>query len=290
MKEYLSLLKEILETGVNSGDRTGVGTRSLFGHQYRVDLSKGFPLLTTKKVHLKSIITELMWFMRGRSDVKFLQDNKCKIWDQWSTKEQCAKFGREEGDLGPIYGHQWRNFGGKQWKKLEDGRMSKDASGFDQINWLVNEIQKNPNSRRLIVTGWNPKEAGNVCLPPCHTLWQAYVREGKVSIKLHQRSADFFLGVPFNLASYALITHLIAHACNLEVGEFIHSFGDLHIYNNHVEQVTEQLSRDVRELPTIKLSDRLKGKGLETLVSFDHSDIEIIGYDPHDAIKAEVAV
>jgi len=290
MKEYLSLLKEILDTGVKSDDRTGVGTRSLFGHQYRVDLSKGFPLLTTKKVHLKSIITELMWFMRGRSDVKFLQDNNCKIWDEWSTKEQCAKFGREEGDLGPIYGHQWRNFGGKQWKKLEDGRMSKDASGFDQINWLVNEIRKNPNSRRLIVTGWNPKEAGTVCLPPCHTLWQAYVREGKVSIKLHQRSADFFLGVPFNLASYALITHLIAHACDLEVGEFIHSFGDLHIYNNHVEQVTEQLSREIRELPTIKLNDRLKGKGLETLVSFSHSDIEIINYNPHNEIKAEVAV
>lgn len=290
MKEYLDLLREIRDSGVDSDDRTGVGTKSLFGHQYRVDLSNGFPLLTTKKVHLKSIITELMWFMRGRTDVQFLQDYKCKIWNEWATEEQCARFGRKEGDLGPIYGHQWRNFGGKPNDVLENGRVKKDLTGFDQISWLINEIQTNPNSRRLIVTGWNPKEANTVCLPPCHTLWQAYVRNGKISIKLHQRSADFFLGVPFNLASYAMITHLIAWACDLEIGEFIHSFGDLHIYKNHQEQVEEQLSREPRKLPIITISDRLKGKGLETLTSFSHEDIKIEGYNPHPTIKAPIAV
>jgi len=535
MKAYLELLKEIYDTGVNSGDRTGVGTYSLFGHQYRVDLSEGFPLLTTKKVHLKSIVSELMWFMRGRTDVQFLQDLNCTIWDEWATEEQCARFDRKEGDLGPIYGKQWAYFGSddgivkvdprapsewcsvdpqlekycntdeldkpyapwsangksftystspignddqgrplvlvrfmsgrikevrkdaalhgrikdefepsvcgigyvgikcteydddfndnlkktwvhmlercynqnckeyeyygakgitvcKRWlnyanfysdskllpnfnmklgnpslyqidkdhyksevyspdtciwlrkdrnslytknksfeaispegethihinqnefanihdldrskisKCLREGGSHKGwtfkeidnnyryGTTFNQIAWLINEIMTNPNSRRLIVTGWNPKEANTVCLPPCHTLWQAYVRDGKISIKLHQRSADFFLGVPFNLASYALITHLIAWACDLEVGEFIHSFGDLHIYKNHMDQVEEQLSRETRKLPTLTINDRLKGKGIETLTSFTHEDIKVEGYDPHPAIKAPVAV
>lgn len=289
MKAYLDLLKEILDNGVDSDDRTGVGTKSLFGHQYRVDLSEGFPLLTTKKMAVKAIITELMWFMRGRTDVQFLQEHNCKIWDEWATEEQCAKFGRKEGDLGPIYGHQWRNFGGKQWEKTENG-WKKGGSGFDQIAWLINEIQNNPNSRRLIVTGWNPQEASTVCLPPCHTLWQAYVRDNKVSIKLYQRSADFFLGVPFNLASYALIVHLIAWACDLEVGEFVHSFGDLHIYNNHIDQVKEQLSREPYALPTLELSDEIKGRGLGTLTAFTHEHIKITGYNHHPKISAPIAV
>lgn len=536
MKEYLELLREIYETGIDSDDRTGVGTRSLFGHQYRVDLSKGFPLLTTKKMAVKAIITELMWFMRGRTDVQFLQERGCKIWNEWATKEACARFGREEGDLGPIYGKQWIHFGDdngivkvdprepSKWCHIDpqldeycntpeldrpyapwsingkcftysthpignddhgrplilvrfktgrtkvvrkdvalDGRVidefepsvcgigysgvterneydddfsmnlkktwshmiercynqnckeykyygakgvtvcrrwlnyanfyrdskllpnfnlkksspssyqidkdhfqsemyspdtciwiRKDRNSlyarnksfeaispegkkyihinqnefaeihdlnrskiskclreggshkgwtfseisdtyrydttFNQISWLINEIKTNPNSRRLLVTGWNPKEANSVALPPCHTVWQVYVRNNKVSLKLHQRSGDFFLGVPFNLASYSIIAHLIAWACDLEVGEFIHSFGDLHIYKNHFNQVEEQLGRQPRDLPELVLSDRIKSKGLESLVTFNYDDIEIKGYNPHPSIKAPVAV
>ena len=289
MKAYLELLKEIRETGIDSDDRTGVGTLSLFGAQYRDKLSEGVPLLTTKKMAQKAIWNELVWFLRGRTDVQFLQERKCKIWDEWATKEQCAKFGREEGDFGPVYGHQWRNFGGSQ-TVIEDGYRKTTNQGFDQLAWLINEIQTNPDSRRLIVTGWNPAEAPTVCLPPCHTLWQVYVRGGKLSLHMYQRSADFLLGVPFNLASYAMLTHLLAHATGYEVGDFVHSFGDLHIYKNHLEQVDEQLSREPKELSTLKLSDDIKGLGLETLTSFDLKHIEIENYVHHEAIKAPIAV
>ena len=231
MKQYLELLTRILETGGDKGDRTGTGTRSVFGYQMRFDLSAGFPLLTTKKVHMKSIIHELLWFLKGDTCVDYLQTNGVSIWDEWATAEQTARFGRLAGELGPVYGHQWRNFGAS---KNADGVYN--ADGFDQITWLINEIKTNPNSRRLIVSGWNPAEAGQVALPPCHTLFQFYVIDGKLSCQLYQRSADVFLGVPFNIASYALLTHMIAQVCELDVGEFIWTGGDTHLYSNHFEQ------------------------------------------------------
>ena len=280
MRAYLDLLQHILDNGGDKGDRTGTGTRSVFGHQMRFDLSKGFPLLTTKKVHFRSIVIELLWFLKGDTNVKYLQDNKVTIWDEWATAEQTARFGRPEHELGPVYGHQWRNFGAT---KNADGTYNQD--GFDQIKWLINEIKTNPNSRRLIVSGWNPNEAGQVALPPCHTLFQFFVQDNKLSCQLYQRSADVFLGVPFNIASYALLTMMIAQVCGLQYGEFIHTLGDAHIYSNHFAQTELQLSREPRPLPTMKLNP-----AVTDLFAFTFDDFELINYDPHPHIKAEVAV
>ena len=280
MRQYLDLLQHILEHGGDKGDRTGTGTRSVFGHQMRFDLSKGFPLLTTKKVHFRSIVIELLWFLKGDTNVKYLQDNKVTIWDEWATAEQTARFGRPAGELGPVYGHQWRNFGATQNK---DG--SYQQNGFDQISWLINEIKTNPNSRRLIVSGWNPKEASQVALPPCHTLFQFFVQNGKLSCQLYQRSADVFLGVPFNIASYALLTHMIAQVCDLQVGDFVWTGGDTHLYANHFEQARLQLDRDPLELCQLKLNPEVK-----SIFDFKFEDIEIINYHSHPAIKAPVAV
>ena len=280
MKQYLELLTRILETGGDKGDRTGTGTRSVFGHQMRFDLSAGFPLLTTKKVHMKSIIHELLWFLKGDTCVDYLQANGVSIWDEWATAEQTARFGRAEGELGPVYGHQWRNFGAS---KNADGAYN--ADGFDQITWLINEIKTNPNSRRLIVSGWNPAEAGQVALPPCHTLFQFFVIDGKLSCQLYQRSADVFLGVPFNIASYALLTHMIAQVCELDVGEFIWTGGDTHLYSNHFEQAKLQLSREPLPLCQLKLNPDIKD-----IFDFGFDDITIENYQSHPAIKAAVAV
>ncbi len=280
MRQYLDLLQYILEHGGDKGDRTGTGTRSVFGHQMRFDLSKGFPLLTTKKVHFRSIVIELLWFLKGDTNVKYLQDNKVTIWDEWATAEQTARFGRPAGELGPVYGHQWRNFGATQ---NEDG--SYQQNGFDQISWLINEIKTNPNSRRLIVSGWNPKEASQVALPPCHTLFQFFVQNGKLSCQLYQRSADVFLGVPFNIASYALLTHMIAQVCDLQVGDFVWTGGDTHLYANHFEQARLQLGRDPLELCQLKLNPEVK-----SIFDFKFEDIDIINYHSHPAIKAPVAV
>lgn len=280
MKQYLELLTRILETGGDKGDRTGTGTRSVFGHQMRFDLSVGFPLLTTKKVHMKSIIHELLWFLKGDTCVDYLQANGVSIWDEWATAEQTARFGRPAGELGPVYGHQWRNFGAS---KNADGAYN--ADGFDQITWLINEIKTNPNSRRLIVSGWNPAEAGQVALPPCHTLFQFFVIDGKLSCQLYQRSADVFLGVPFNIASYALLTHMIAQVCELDVGEFIWTGGDTHLYSNHFEQAKLQLSREPLPLCQLKLNPDIKD-----IFDFGFDDITIENYQSHPAIKAAVAV
>lgn len=281
MKQYLSLLADVLENGEPRSDRTGVGTVGIFGAQLRFNLEKGFPLVTTKKVHTRSIIQELLWFISGHTDNQWLRERGVTIWDEWSTEEQCARFGRREGDLGPIYGHQWRNFGAS---KNTDG--SYNCDGTDQIANLIAEIKHNPASRRLIVSGWNPQEADQVALPPCHTLFQFYVGgNGKLSCQLYQRSADLFLGVPFNIASYALFTHMIAQVCGLGVGDFVHTFGDAHIYKNHVEQVKLQLSREPRALPTLKLNPAVRD-----IFAFRYEDISIEGYDPHPVIKAPVAV
>ncbi len=281
MKQYLELLKTVAETGEKRRDRTGVGTVGIFGAQLRFDLSAGFPLLTTKKVHTRSIINELLWFLSGRTDNAWLRERGVTIWDEWSTAEQCARFGRSAGDLGPIYGHQWRNFGATQ---KPDGTFASD--GVDQISRVVAEIKHNPYSRRLIVTGWNPAEADKVALPPCHTLFQFYVGgDGRLSCQLYQRSADLFLGVPFNIASYALLTHMIAQVCGLRVGDFVHTFGDVHIYSNHFEQVKTQLAREPRALPELRLNPAVK-----SVFDFKYEDIEISNYNPHPAIKAPVAV
>ncbi len=280
MRTYLDLLQHILDNGGDKGDRTGTGTRSVFGHQMRFDLSKGFPLLTTKKVHFRSIVIELLWFLKGDTNVQYLKDNKVTIWDEWATAEQTARFGRPEGELGPVYGHQWRNFGATQ---NDDG--SYQQNGFDQIQWLINEIKTNPNSRRLIVSGWNPNEAGKVALPPCHTLFQFFVQDNKLSCQLYQRSADVFLGVPFNIASYALLTHMIAQVCGLGVGDFVWTGGDTHLYANHFEQAKLQLSRDPLPLCQLKLNPEITD-----IFDFKFEDIEIVGYESHPAIKAPVAV
>ncbi|MBO6937059.1 MAG: thymidylate synthase [Deltaproteobacteria bacterium] len=279
MKAYLDLLREVLEEGVPREDRTGTGTQSLFGRQLRVDLGDGFPLLTTKKVHLKSIIHELLWFLRGDTDVKHLQEVGVSIWDEWATAEQTARFGRSEGDLGPVYGHQWRNFGAT---RKADGTYERD--GVDQIARLVEGLRKNPMSRRHIVTGWHPGEADQVALPPCHTLFQFYVARGKLSCQLYQRSADLFLGVPFNIASYALLTMMIAQVTDLEPGDFVHTFGDVHLYSNHLEQARTQLAREPRPLPTLTIAPR------KELADFRFEDFRLEGYDPHPRIKAPVAV
>ncbi|NOU34048.1 MAG: thymidylate synthase [Polyangiaceae bacterium] len=280
VQAYLDLVQHILDHGVDREDRTGVGTRGVFGYQMRFDLGRGFPLLTTKKLHTRSIIQELLWFLRGETNVRWLQERGVTIWDEWATEEQCARFGRKAGDLGPVYGHQWRNFGAT---RRADGTYERD--GVDQIQALVAQIRKNPSSRRLIVTGWNPEEADQVALPPCHTLFQLYVAKGKLSCQLYQRSADVFLGVPFNIASYALLTMMIAHVTDLGVGEFVHTFGDAHLYANHFDQAKLIVGREPRPLPTMKLNPERR-----TLESFEYEDFTLEGYDPHPAIKAPIAV
>ena len=264
MKQYLDLLRHIRENGVMKEDRTGTGTQSVFGYQMRFNLADGFPLLTTKKVHLKSIIYELLWFLDGNTNAHWLQERGVTIWDEWA---------REDGDLGPVYGHQWRS-----WPKADGGTV-------DQISQLIETIKHNPDSRRMLVSAWNPGEIDKMALPPCHCLFQFYVANGKLSCQLYQRSADVFLGVPFNIASYALLTMMVAQVCGLEPGEFIHTTGDTHIYRNHFEQVALQLSREPRKLPVMKINPEVKD-----IFSFKYEDFTLEGYDPYPGIKAPVAV
>lgn len=277
---YLDLLRHVLTKGAEKGDRTGTGTLSHFGAQLRFNLADGFPLLTTKKVHFKSITYELLWFLTGSTHVGYLQQHNVRIWNEWATAAQTARFNRAEGDLGPIYGHQWRNYGAS---KRDDGSYNSD--GVDQITEVINQIKTNPNSRRLIVSGWNPSEAEQVALPPCHTMFQFFVADNKLSCQLYQRSADLFLGVPFNIASYALLTHMVAQVCNLEVGEFIWTGGDCHIYQNHREQVELQLTRSLYILPTLTLNPEVND-----IFAFTYEDISVDNYQSHTAIKAKVAV
>ena len=264
MKQYLDLLREIRDNGVTKTDRTGVGTKSIFGHQMRFNLQDGFPLLTTKKVFLKGIIYELLWFLKGDTNIKFLTDHNVHIWDEWAD---------ENGDLGYVYGKQWRSW------EATDGRV------IDQISQVVDLIKNHPNSRRILVTAWNPAEIDKMALPPCHCLFQFYVADGKLSCQLYQRSADTFLGVPFNIASYSLLTMMLAQVCGLEPGEFIHTTGDTHIYLNHLEQVNEQLSREPRPLPKMIINPDVK-----SIFDFKYEDFKLEGYDPYPAIKAPVAV
>jgi thymidylate synthase len=271
VRAYLDLLDRVMTSGKPRRDRTGTGTLSVFGHQMRIDLRDGFPLLTTKKVHLKSIIHELLWFVRGETHVESLQAKGVRIWNEWATAEQTARFGRAEGDLGPVYGHQWRNFGATL---RPDG--SYESDGVDQLAAVVRGIRENPESRRLLVSGWNPKEADKVALPPCHTLFQFYVEDGGLSC---------LLGVPFNIASYSLLTIMIAHVTGLEPREFIHTFGDVHLYTNHLAQATEQLARAPRKLPAMRIV-----RPRTSLFEFEYEDFELAGYDPHPAIAAEVSV
>ena len=277
---YLDLLQHVLSHGSEKGDRTGTGTLSHFGAQLRFDLADGFPLLTTKKVHFKSIVYELFWFLSGSTHVDYLQENGVRIWNEWATAEQTARFNRPAGDLGPVYGHQWRNYGAT---KDENGIYNND--GIDQISQVIEQIKNNPNSRRLIVSGWNPAEAEQVALPPCHTLFQFFVADNKLSCQLYQRSADLFLGVPFNIASYALLTYMVAQVCGLEVGEFVWTGGDCHIYQNHREQVELQLTRELYTLPTLTLNPNVTD-----IFAFKYEDISVDGYESHPAIKAKVAV
>ncbi len=279
-RAYLDLLQHVLSQGTEKGDRTGTGTLSHFGAQLRFDLADGFPLLTTKKVHFKSIVYELFWFLSGSTHVDYLQENGVRIWNEWATAEQTARFNRPAGDLGPVYGHQWRNYGAT---KDENGIYNND--GIDQISQVIEQIKNNPNSRRLIVSGWNPAEAEQVALPPCHTLFQFFVADNKLSCQLYQRSADLFLGVPFNIASYALLTHMVAQVCGLEVGEFVWTGGDCHIYQNHREQVELQLTRELYTLPTLTLNPNVTN-----IFAFNYDDISVDGYESHPAIKAKVAV
>ena len=262
-RQYLNLLADILENGVERGDRTGTGTLGVFGRQIRFDLSKGFPVLTTKKLHLRSIIVELLWFLRGDTNVKYLQDNGCKIWDEWAD---------ENGDLGPVYGKQWRSW------------AAPNGQSIDQIQNLVEGLKTNPNSRRHIVSAWNPAEVEDMALPPCHCLFQFFVADGKLSCQLYQRSADVFLGVPFNIASYALLTLMVAKVTGLEPGEFVHTFGDAHLYLNHLEQAREQIQREPKPFPTLKMADK------RDLFSFAYEDFQLEGYEAHPHIKAAVAV
>ena len=264
MNQYLSLLEHVKQNGQKKEDRTGTGTMSVFGYQMRFNLNEGFPLLTTKKVHLKSVIYELLWFLSGDTNIKFLKDNGVSIWDEWAD---------ENGNLGPVYGHQWRS-----WPTSE-GRE------IDQISNLINQIKKTPDSRRLIVSAWNVGEINKMKLPPCHCFFQFYVADGRLSCQLYQRSADIFLGVPFNIASYALLTQMIAHVCGLECGEFIHTLGDAHIYTNHIDQVNEQLRRKPKKLPQIKINPSVKN-----IFDFKYEDFSLEGYDPYPLIKAPVAV
>ncbi|MFN5372307.1 MAG: thymidylate synthase [Bacteroidia bacterium] len=264
MQQYHDLLRHILKNGSRKEDRTGTGTLSCFGYQMRFDLSAGFPLLTTKKVHMRSIIHELLWFLKGDTNINYLRENGVSIWDEWAD---------EGGNLGPVYGYQWRSWPGHRGESI------------DQISEVVNTIRTNPDSRRLIVSAWNPADIPQMALPPCHCLFQFYVADGKLSCQLYQRSADTFLGVPFNIASYALLTLMIAQVCDLQVGEFIHSFGDVHLYTNHLEQVELQLSRAIRPLPQMRLNPDIKD-----LFAFRYEDFTLLNYDPHPAIKAIVAV
>lgn len=262
-QQYLDLLAEILALGSYRQDRTGTGAKSLFGRQMRFDLSQSFPLLTTKRLHLKSIIVELLWFLRGDTNVKYLHDNGVSIWDEWADAD---------GDLGPVYGKQWRSW------------ATPDGRSIDQITQLVQSLKTNPNSRRHIVSAWNPSDVDDMALPPCHCLFQFFVADGKLSCQLYQRSADMFLGVPFNIASYALLTLMVAQATGLEPGEFVHTLGDAHVYANHMDQCAEQLSRQPRALPTMTLAPKAD------LFSFDYADFTLEGYDPHPGIKAPIAV
>lgn len=264
MKQYLDLLQYVLDHGHQKEDRTGTGTRSIFGYQMRFDLGEGFPLLTTKKLHLRSIIYELLWFLQGNTNIQYLHDHKVSIWDEWAD---------ENGDLGPVYGRQWR-----QWE-CPDGRK------IDQITSLIDQIKRNPDSRRLLVSAWNPADVDQMALPPCHTMFQFYVADGRLSCQLYQRSADIFLGVPFNIASYALLTMMVAQVCDLEPGDFIHTLGDAHIYNNHMEQVSLQLTREPRKLPVMRINPEVKD-----IFGFDYEDFQLEGYDPHPHIKGEVSV
>ena len=280
MRQYLDLLQQVRQHGRFKADRTGTGTYSLFGAQTRYRLADGFPLVTTKKVHLKSVLYELLWFLSGETHVRWLQERGVTIWDEWATPEACARFGRAAGDLGPVYGHQWTNFGGTP---NPDGTY--ERNGLNQLAWLVQEIRRNPDSRRLIITGWNPREQNLVALPPCHTLFQFYVTDGELSCQLYQRSADIFLGVPFNIASYAALTLMVAQVTGLKPGDFIHTFGDVHLYANHLEQADLQLSRPPRPLPQLRLNPARR-----ELSEFVYEDFTLEGYDPHPGIKAPVAV
>ncbi len=264
MKQYLDLMRHVRDHGVDKSDRTGTGTRSVFGHQMRFDLNAGFPLVTTKKCHLKSIIHELLWFLQGDTNIKYLQDNGVRIWDEWAD---------ENGDLGPVYGYQWRNW------------PAPNGESIDQISKLIEMIKSNPDSRRLIVSAWNPALVDDMALPPCHALFQFYVADGKLSCQLYQRSADIFLGVPFNIASYALLTMMVAQVCDLQLGDFIWSGGDCHLYSNHMEQVEEQLSREPLPLPTMRINPQVK-----SIFDFTFADFELCDYQAHPHIKAQVAV
>lgn len=264
MQQYLDLMQHVLDCGSDKEDRTGTGTRSVFGHQMRFDLSQGFPVLTTKKLHLRSIIIELLWFLRGDTNIAYLKENGVSIWDEWAD---------ENGELGPVYGHQWRSW------------PTPDGQHIDQISQLIEQIKNNPDSRRHIVSAWNVAEVNNMALPPCHSLFQFYVADGKLSCQLYQRSADIFLGVPFNIASYALLTMMIAQVCDLTPGDFVHTFGDAHIYSNHMEQVKLQLSRKPMALPTMKINPEVKD-----IFEFKFEDFELIGYESHPHIAGKVAV
>jgi thymidylate synthase len=263
MRQYLDLLRHVLEHGAEKADRTGTGTRSVFGWQMRFDLGQGFPLVTTKKLHLKSIVHELIWFLRGETNTRYLKENGVSIWDEWAV----------DGELGPVYGKQWRSWA------APDGRT------IDQIAWVLDEIRRNPDSRRLIVSAWNVADLPKMALQPCHTMFQFYVAEGKLSCQLYQRSGDIFLGVPFNIASYALLTHMVAQVCGLAPGDFVHTLGDAHLYSNHFEQAREQLTREPRPLPKLVLNP-----DVHSLFDFRYEDIAFVDYTPHAAIKAPVAV
>jgi thymidylate synthase len=281
MRQYHELLQHILDNGSRHEDRTGVGTISTFGYQTRFNLREGFPIVTTKRVPFRWVTEELFWFLSGSTDEADLRARGVDIWEEWATEEQTARFGRVKGDLGPIYGYLWRSFGGEY----------PAMNGIDQIARLIREIEANPNSRRLIVTGWNPQTCDEVALPPCHTLFQFKIENRQtLHCQLYQRSADAFLGVPFNIASYALLTHLIAHVCGLEVGDFIHTFGDLHIYTSHIEQVNELLEREPFPLPQLRLVDAESLNGLEGLLNFKFENLKLETYQSHAKIAAPVAV
>jgi thymidylate synthase len=264
MRQYLDLMNKVLESGIKKEDRTGTGTISIFGHQMRFDLSEGFPILTTKKLHLRSIIHELLWFINGETNIKYLKENKVRIWDEWAD---------ENGELGPVYGSQWRSWQGA------DGKV------VDQLSWVINEIKENPSSRRLIVNSWNAAEIENMALPPCHMMFQFYVNDGKLSCQLYQRSADIFLGVPFNIASYALFTMMVARVTGYEPGDFVHTFGDAHLYMDHLEQTRLQLSREIYPLPTMKINPEVR-----SIFDFKYEDFELVDYQAHPHIKAKVSV